>query len=206
MFQRLLAKQLAGPSGGLVGFLLAALWNRRNEALTLATLDALAIHPHDRIIDVGFGGGDLLRRMLPVVIQGSLTGVDISNAMVSLARRRFASDVEEGTLGLLQARAESLPFPEQVFDKVCSVNAIFYWDDPRQGLCELQRVIAPGGRLVLCLTCMEDLQTRPFAQHGLQLFGEPQLLQLLDDAGFSHPEIKRYSDRYRKFMCIICCG
>ena len=193
---------LGSPSGWLVSHVLAGLWNRRNAALNAATFDALALDPDDRVLEVGFGGGWLLRRMAAVVENCDVSGVDISETMVSLARRRLFSQIATGSIRLFQARAETLPFLDNGFDKICSVNSMFYWDDQQVGLAELRRILRPGGRLVLCLTRKSDLETRRFARN-LTLLDEHQLVHLLEKTGFSLLEVKRLTDRYRAFHCIV---
>lgn len=193
---------LGSPSGWLFSSVLAGLWNRRNAALNAATFDALALGSDDRVLEVGFGGGWLLRRMAAVVENGDVSGVDVSGAMVSLARRRLSSQISKGSIRLLRARAEALPFLDNGFSKICSVNSMFYWDDQQVGLTELWRVLRPGGRFVLCLTRKSDLEARRFARR-LPLLDEHQLFHLLEKTGFSLHEAKDLSDRYRTFHCIV---
>lgn len=202
MFSRLLARQLACPTGVLGRWVLGPLWNRRNAALNDAAFDALTPAPADRVLDVGFGGGYLLERLAGVVTDGMLAGVDVSPAMVAIARRRYRRLVQAGRVDFRCAPAEALPFAVASFTKACTVNSAFYWDDPARALAELARVLVDGGRLVLCLTCPRSLRHKGFARHGLKLYEPRDLHALLTAAGFQELQTNQAADRHRQFFCL----
>jgi len=203
MSARFLAKQLANPSGMIGKLIMAPIWNRRNAALNDVAFEGLALHAHDRVLEVGFGGGYLLGRMAAVVTDGFLAGVDVSPAMVAFCEKRYRSLVEAGKLELQCAQAESLPYPDGHFTKACTVNSIFYWEDAPQALSELHRVLEEGGVLVMCFTCKRCIEDKEFARHGLALYEDGQVCQMIESAGFDKMDMTQASDRHREFLCIV---
>jgi len=202
LFDKFLAKQLGNPSG-IVGYWMAApLWNKRNSALNDVAFDNLALTPQDRVLEVGFGGGYLLGKMSNVVTRGLLAGVDASPAMVAFCEKRYRSLVRDGKLEIKCARAECLPYPPGHFTKACTVNSIFYWQDVSQALGEFGRVLADGGKLVMCFTCKESLENRGFTKYGLAPYEPDQVQQIMQSVGFHEIRVTRYSDRHRNFLCI----
>lgn len=200
--ERFIAGQLGHPSGVLGQLLLAPMWNRRNAALNEQALASLALQPTDRVLEIGFGGGYLLGRLLPQLRAGFLAGVDHSPAMVAFCRRRFRRELRAGNLALHCAPAEALPYPAASFTQVCSVNSVFYWPALGLALAECRRVLAESGRLVLCLTCREALQPRGFARHGLQLYEASELAAHLATSGFADIQTVSGADRHRRFVCL----
>ena len=91
-----------------------------------------------RVLDVATGTGlvaaELIRRGFEV------TGVDQSAEMLDVARRRFGDKVE-----LVEASADSLPFPNDTFDHLTFTYLLRYVDDPGAALAELARVVQAGG-------------------------------------------------------------
>lgn len=85
---RFVARQLAHPTG-LLGRITGAIMNRANAELNALTLDALALTREDRVLEIGFGGGVSLPRLLSQA--GHTTGIDPSAEMVERARRRHAT-------------------------------------------------------------------------------------------------------------------
>jgi SAM-dependent methyltransferase len=202
MLAKFLARQLGNPSGIFGRFVLAPLWNKRNSALNDAAFDRLALRPHDRVLEVGFGGGYLLGRMAAVVAEGFLAGVDVSPAMVAFCQKRFRSLVEANKLDLKCATAQTLPYPSGFFTKVCTVNSIFYWENVPQAISELWRVLEENGMLVMCFTCKTSLEDKQFAQHGLALYEDDQIGPMMKAAGFHAVSVTRALDRHREFLCV----
>lgn len=198
-FARFMAKQLGRPSG-ILGNLAAILWNHRNASLNEAAFDRLALNSTDRVLEAGFGGGYLLGRMSAVLAQGWLVGIDISPAIVTRCEKRCHPLIEKGRLELKCAQVESIPYPAEVFNKACSVNSIFYWQDVPLALSELGRVLTKDGLLVLCFTCKESLESRNFARH-VTLYEAEEIEQMLVEAGFQ-VNTRHLSDRHRKFQCM----
>jgi demethylmenaquinone methyltransferase/2-methoxy-6-polyprenyl-1,4-benzoquinol methylase len=99
------------------------------------------------VLDVATGTGlvaDELRR------RGStVTGLDLSGAMLQVARRRFG-----GRVALVQGTAEALPFPDASFDHLTFTYLLRYVDDPPATLRELARVVKPGGTIASLEFCV----------------------------------------------------
>ncbi len=95
--------------------------------------------PADRVLDVATGTGavalELVRRKGCAVV-----GVDASAGMLAEARRRT-----NGTIELVEASAESLPFADGEFDALTFTYLLRYVEDPASTLRELARVVRPGG-------------------------------------------------------------
>ena len=97
-----------------------------------------------RVLEVSFGTGWLLTRYAG---RFRVDGVDLNEAMVSLARRNLARAGLEADLR--QGDVEALPYPEATFDTVVSTMAFTGYPDGAKAAAELARVVKPGGRLVV---------------------------------------------------------
>jgi arsenite methyltransferase len=167
--------------------------------LVLKQLDP---QPQERVLEIGFGGGDLLGLLLGSGAQ-EIVGIDISDEMVARARRRFRAEVKQGRLRLLTASAEALPRGEGGFDAVCSVNTVYFWARPAAVLAELARVTRPGGRLVLGLQIPESVRRWPGHRYGFHAYGADELAALMEAAGFQPPARTCGSDkRVGDFLCL----
>jgi arsenite methyltransferase len=183
MIHRYLARQFGRP-GGLVGRLLLGPWldriGRKMNALAFAEL---AVGREDWVLEVGFGGGGLLRSILAAT-SGEVFGADVSKMMIARVRRRFAREVRRGRLRIYRASAERLPLPDAIVDRAVSVNSHYFWPDPAAAMAELARVVKPGGRLVLCFEPPEELRKWPGHRFGFRLLGTAEVRNLMDQAGF----------------------
>ena len=201
---KFLARQSGHPSGLFGKLVLPRIWNKRNTALNDLALTKLALSSQDRVLEIGFGGGHLLSRMAGVVTEGLVAGVDVSQAMVDFCRRQYQAQVKTGKVELKRALAESLPFPDNHFSKVCSVNSIFYWYNTPQVLSEIRRVLVDDGLLVLCFTCKTAMENKRFAQqNNVTLYTIDQVKHLLETAGFRQIQTTQANDKHRDFFCVV---
>jgi arsenite methyltransferase len=182
--------------------LIAPILNRTGRAMNRLALEQLDVGAGERVLEVGFGGGELLASLLQTDAQ-ELVGIDISDEMVALARRRFRREVARGRLRLLIGSAEALPRREGGFDKVCSVNTLYFWERPAAALAELARVTRPGGRLVLAFQTPESVRSWPGHQYGFHAYGADEIAALMEAAGFHPPATMSGSDRQvGDFQCL----
>ena len=176
--------------------------DRAGRTMSLHALDRLGIARGDRVLEVGFGGGFLLGRLLESEAQ-EVVGMDLSDAMVGRARRRCRRELEAGRLRLLTGSAEALPRREGGFDKVCSVNTIYFWSRPAAVLSELARVTRQGGKLALAFQLPESVRSWPGHVHGFHAYGAEEVARLMEDAGFQAPEITSGNDpKVGDFACL----
>lgn len=116
-----------------------------DETETRCAFTLLGPRPGERILDVGCGTGYF---SLKLAAQAALvTGVDLSQAMLTVARRRATE--ERRSIDFLRAAGESLPFDDGSFDAAITMATLEFVDDPEKVLGEMLRVTRPGGRVVV---------------------------------------------------------
>ncbi|MDA8336901.1 MAG: methyltransferase domain-containing protein [Peptococcaceae bacterium] len=97
------------------------------------------------ILDVGCGTGNYA---LELAARGlAVTGVDVSPAMLELAREKARA--RSVAVSFHAANALKLPFADHSFEAVLSVTALEFVAEPAAALIEAYRVLKPGGRLVV---------------------------------------------------------
>ena len=143
---RFIARQLSHPTG-LVGRIMGRLMNRHNAKLNAFAVHQLKLKPSDRVLEIGFGGGVTL----PLLIKqaGFVGGVDRSLDMVKRAKAIFSDAVSSGRAEFRQGTVEALPFEVSSFEKVCTVNTVYFWSSLDAGFLEIHRVLSPGGSVVV---------------------------------------------------------
>jgi ubiquinone/menaquinone biosynthesis C-methylase UbiE len=120
----------------------------------------LRVAPGSRVLDVGCGAGEVCVELAAIVgDEGTVTGIDPSEAMIAAARR--AANVAKRTVDLRVASVYALPFPDGAFDAVRAERVFQHLENPEAGLAEMIRVTRPGGRLMVA--------DPDHGQHGLAL-------------------------------------
>jgi SAM-dependent methyltransferase len=112
-------------------------------------LDLAALQPGQRVLDLGSGSGtDAFCAAVQVGAEGSVVGVDMTDAQLAKSRRlRDAHGFDQ--VELVEAHIEELPFEDASFDAVISNGVINLSPRKDRVFAEATRVLAPGGRLAL---------------------------------------------------------
>lgn len=126
--------------------------------ITMKTLRVMDLRPGERVLDLGCGSGWASRLLARLVGDGpegfgQVVGLDISDEMVRLAR---ASSKDFENVLYVQGSAAKIPWEENFFDKVLSVESFYYYPDQDRALMELFRVLAPKGRLFILINLYKD--------------------------------------------------
>ena len=118
------------------------------------------------VLDVATGTGDLAIALTE--IEGvKITGLDISEGMLSVGREKVAKRNLTDRITLVQGDSEQLPFADETFDAVTVGFGVRNFEDLEKGLSEIKRVLKPNGRLVVLETSVPE--KFPFRQ-GYHLY------------------------------------
>jgi ubiquinone/menaquinone biosynthesis C-methylase UbiE len=126
-------------------------------SITEQTLAIMDLKPGERVLDLGCGTGWTSRMMAKTVANGDrpgqVIGLDVADEMI---RRARAASVDQQNLMFVLGSALEIPWEENFFDKVLSVESFYYYPDQDRALAELFRVIAPKGELYILINLYRD--------------------------------------------------
>src|SRR5437764_633906 len=110
-------------------------WYRGRRTVLHGVVAGLGLGPGARILDAGCGSG---RNMVELARYGEVTGIELSETSVALARERGTGEVISGSV-------LEMPFADNSFELAASLDVIEHLEDDVAALCELRRTVAPGG-------------------------------------------------------------
>ena len=155
-------------------------------------LSELALTPDDYLLEVGCGGGVLLKEALQSGCRAA--GIDHSLDMVALARDVNRDAVSTGRLKIVEASADQLPFADDTFTCATMTGVIGFLPDPARALAEIRRVLVKGGRLVALGSDPKLRGTwavpKPMAAR-LRFFEDDELGSFAHKAGFARVRVVR---------------
>jgi arsenite methyltransferase len=122
------------------------------------TRKALNLRPGESVVDVGSGPGLLAAEMaLDVGPTGRVSGVDISETMLQMARSRCAQLTSAALVDFQVGDATKLPFPDETFDVAVATQVYEYVADVDAAIREVGRVLKPGGRVLVVDTDWDSI-------------------------------------------------
>lgn len=188
-FWHVVGRQLRHPrgaAGALAGWLMAVVNDRPNRL----AIEALALSPHDRVLEMGFGPGRAAATMARRVPFGRVEGVDQSARMLQQATRRSRAAIASGRMVLARGPFSPLPWIEGVFDKILLANVAYFLDREGRDIAEAYRVLKPTGCMVVYVTARETMRRWPFSgPNSHRTFDAGDLRALLEQAGFEQSAI-----------------
>lgn len=176
-----LSRQARRPSGPF-GRLLGRLWVGESAALNDRVIDALSVGPGDRVLEVGFGPGETVRKLAERA--EGVAGVDVSERMLAQARARNRRALAAGRVRLELGDGRSLPFADASFDKALSVHCLYFWPEPEAYARELARTLAPGATLALAFRTRGSAPPARFRRDVYRFWEPTEVEALLAEAGF----------------------
>jgi ubiquinone/menaquinone biosynthesis C-methylase UbiE len=170
-------------------------WTKGFDRVMLGTgRSRVCSRAHGTTLEIAVGTGLNLPYYPPDV---TLTGVDLSPAMLSYAKGR-ARDLNL-EVRLLLGDAQALAFPEEQFDTVTSTLLMSTVPDPHLAACEMRRVVKPGGRVLLLdfarspitpVRWFEQAVAPLTARSRFALLCDP--LEYLETVGFTIEHVDRF--------------
>jgi ubiquinone/menaquinone biosynthesis C-methylase UbiE len=113
-------------------------------------IDAAALQPGDRVLDMACGTGVVARLVAQQLkAGGKVVGLDLNVGMLAVARS--LSQAAELAVEWQEGNALALPFSDATFDVVLCQQGLQYFPDRPTALSEMHRVLVPGGRLALSI-------------------------------------------------------
>jgi len=122
-------------------------WYRGRRTVLDGVIAGLSLPDGARILDAGCGSG---RNMLELARLGTVTGIEMSETSVALARERSVGEVIAGSV-------LDMPFADDSFELIVSLDVIEHLEDDLGALREFRRAIAPGGTLLVTVPAYQWL-------------------------------------------------
>jgi len=201
-----LARQCRRPSGW-IGRRVARAMNISHSGLTTWGLQHVTIDRQGRVLDVGCGGGQTIRRLASLVTVGRVDGVDYAPASVAIATETNATLIQSGRVTVQQASVAHLPFADRTFDLVTAVETHYYWPEFQNSLREVGRVLRPGGQFMIVAETYRGRRSDWLYRPVMTWLFRATYLSLdehraaLIAAGFANVQV--IADRQRGWVCAI---
>ena len=191
-------QEQGGKPSGLFGRILGKSMNLCHGNIYKWGLQKCSIRETDSCLDIGCGGGAVVRAIAEIAIRGRIYGLDHSPEMVDLSRRRNRGFIDKGFVKIDQGSVTSLPYSNNQFDLVTAFETIQFWPDLEKDIREIERVLKTTGTFMIANRYPPEHSTWT---EGLQIKNSKQYVELLNSAGFS--QITLDDETKKGWICIL---
>lgn len=159
----------------------------------------------ETILDVGCGGGANIKRMLNMFPGSKVTGLDISNYALDMARDLNFEAIDQGRCYLSGGNANQMPLPKESFDLATAFETVYFWSGITACFTEVKRVLKPGATFLVA----NELDGLSPSDHKMErvvgllhVYTIDELESVLSNAGFV--DIETRHDEARRFISLKC--
>jgi SAM-dependent methyltransferase len=183
-----MASQLSSPKGdnGIKTGERMAISNENMIALTIQQLD---IEANEHVLEIGQGNGSHIDSIITNSTGVHYFGIDISETMIEEATRINQEFIDKNVVSLELSNGHDIDFQSSSFNKIFTVNTIYFWEAPDVYAKEIYRVLKPGGNFSIGFADRDFMKKLPFTKWKFQLYDKTTVSEILIKAGFSIAKI-----------------
>jgi len=176
---RELERQLSCPSGD-GGIEVGKAMNETNIGMTRATIEQLALDNNHQVLELGHGICGHLDEIMNKAEGIIYHGLEISETMHEQAKT-INSKYTNATCAVFHLyEGDRIPFLSNTFDRVLSVNTIYFWSSPQQFVQEIERVLKPGGLCVLTFATKDFMKELSFVGERFTVYNHEDFVKLVN--------------------------
>ena len=188
-----IAKQLSCPEGEH-GIKTGEMMHASNIGMITSAIEAVHLKRNETVLEIGHGNGGHIAQLLSKAENLKYYGADISETMITEAEKINQDFVDKGTVRFELTDGATLPFKNNQFDKIFTVNTLYFWSNPSEYLNEIKRTLKPNGIFALCFADKTFMQNLPFTSYGFTLYEVEKVKELLESAGFKIKNILKKTE------------
>lgn len=182
-FSTFFSKQARKPTGIFGRFYMSRVFEKGNAKLNALTLETLSIQENDHVLEIGFGTGALINKIAARLDNGCVEGIDFSKSMVAIAQKKNRKHINNGKVIIHLGDFDQHLFEDNSFDKIFSVNTIYFWKKPETTISKIYRILKPGGKLFIGFHEKSEMEKMPLNKDVFQYYSTHDLEQLLSVHG-----------------------
>ncbi|MFT8313263.1 MAG: class I SAM-dependent methyltransferase [Clostridium sp.] len=168
-----IAEQFGKPTG-IGGIISTFIMNRMNQIQYKSVMNNLNCSQKDRVLDIGFGNGYLIKH-LAKKNEGDFYGIEISDDMLKTACKRNRELIKQGKVYLTKGNVMDIPFENSFFDKIYTVNTVYFWENLDKSLSEIKRVLKPNGIFINAIYSKQWLDNIKYTRYGFSKYTPKEL-------------------------------
>ena len=138
-----------GKPSGWVGLLIGRLMNLLHGSIYKWALERVSVSDDSVILDIGCGGGKVVKLLSNRAFKGKVYGLDHSPEMVRLSQKTNRSSIAKGIVDIKQGSVIRLPYTDEHFNLVTAFETIQFWPDISSNLTEVRRVLKSSGTFLI---------------------------------------------------------
>ena len=188
---KMIAKQFKKPTG-ILGNYISKIMEKRNSSLYDNILEKInSINNDDNILEIGFGPGIGLNKILKETSTIKIDGIDFSKLMYKKSMKKNKKYIKDERLKLIHSNILDYDFKEKKYKLIIAINVIYFWNPIENILKKTYQLLKKNGLLILFFVKPNDLIKIKFTQTDVfNKYKKEKIIKILKKLGFKKLESK----------------
>ena len=158
-----------------------------------------------RVLDIGCGGGNVLRVLSMKWPRSVCDGIDISETAVEYSKKRNSFLIAAGKVRIQKAGVSDIPFPDGEFDLITAVETYFFWPDLANDIRSAASKLRDGGLMLIVSEQFfngknDEELSKTCETHHMTLVSNEKMVSLMEEAGMT---VKMTVDEDRNWVAFL---
>ena len=188
--------QLSNPEGEL-GLKIAKNMNESNIQMSIDSINSLKPLKFDVLLELGHGNCGHLDKIISKEKEIKYFGLEISETMKKEAERINQNLIQQNNVSFQLYDGIQIPFSDDYFDKIFTINTIYFWTKPQTFILEIHRVLKINGILILTFAQKDFMKKLPFVKDKFNLYDHEDLKLLIQNTSFKIIETKNKTEKIK---------
>ncbi len=175
-----------------------------HERLANWGFDHVFLRGNEKAIDLGCGGGANVQRLLRMLPDGMVAGLDYSDTAVALSRATNKEAIEEGRCRIVKGDVSAIDLKDESVDFVTAFETVYFWPDIRKSFAEVYRILKKNGTFMITNENDgkgEDADKWTKIIDGMKVYTGEELEEMLREAGFTRISVD--DDEANDRICVV---
>lgn len=155
----------------------------------------MSVEDGNHILEIGHGNGRHVENLLARAENLRYIGIDISETMHIEAEKNNTKFQDKAEFVLYEG--EILPFEDKTFDKIFTVNTVYFWKNPVNFLNGIYRILKHNGTFVLTFGQRNFMEKLPFTPYNFTLYNNDEMEQLISESHFKRMKISEKEEEIK---------
>ena len=175
---------------GIGGKIATKIMNIMNQKQYKAVLNNINLENNGVLLDIGFGNGYLINKLFKMNNNIKIYGIDISNDMVKNVSKKYKQYIDNNRLKLLLENINNkTTFENEMFNKIYTVNTIYFWDDLQECFSEIKKILKPDGIFINAIYTKKQLDKTKFSRKGFKKYSKEEIIKISEENGITIKKI-----------------
>lgn len=155
-----------------------------NIDMTIALINTLKIKNNDVVLEIGHGNCEHLLKLLKQANHINYYGLEISETMHQEAKQINEKHQQKNNIQFDLYNGKDIPYKVDTFDKIFTVNTIYFWEHPIIFFKKIYSVLKNDGLFVVTFAQKQFMKSLPFVMNKFKLYDNNDIKSLIFTANF----------------------